>query len=1344
MKKLIIIIFTVLISLIISDLKSQESYRLSVTTLDNPAPGYLRFDWPIKTGFSVLDNYGYFVNEKTTKGGSDYFWQLKNGNIAQWADNKFYIYNQNMDLIDSIKNPTTYTLDFHDFISLSNGHYLMLCDKNVEMDLSDIVQGGKSDALVIDNILIETDRTGTIYWQWSSLDHFHVTDATSDVDLTQKNIDYAHINSMDEDANGNILISTRHLDEISLINKSTGNMIWRIGGTKCKNNQFTFVNDASMGFTGFSHQHTARFQDNGNILLFDNGNLKNPQYSRAVEYSINQTNNEVTKVWEYRATPDIYNGSMGSTQRLPNGNTLIAWSKEKITEVRMNKSIALEITLDQGYPFYRAQKVTIGLSYDSRTITNPGDYNFSGTGVNIAVTSGNNNGLTHLQKHNYPPHYGEFADSTFSSILPYRWVFTPDGSTDNIAGLFKLNPAGLSGVNNPAKISVYKRNTEASGYFSEIPSSYNSSTGEIVAQFTGFGEFVIGYSQLTKPQLLSPPNNAFITNEGTVSWKKVMGAVSYQIQFDINSSFSQPVISKTVIGLVKYDFSALNFNTKYFWRVRALNSKDTSAWSDILTFNTNVNAPVLVYPSNNFIGLKLNDTLRWNLVDGADRYQVQIALSPDFANPVKNTTNIQQSTFILNSLLNDVKYYWRVRAFKGNDSSKWSENFNFRTVIATPYPLIPAFNSINIPEAFEFQWSSVTGAESYTIQISEDVNFQNLKINLSKITEQKLTIGGLELDKKYYWRIKAIRSTDSSDWSEIWNFHTLLAPPILTEPHNNVINVPVDVKLTWTSEISNCKFKLQVSREFDFSELFLDINDVSDLFYKFTELMPNAKYYWKVKAYKNEIESAWSETFLFVTDKGFQMTGPKLISPLMNSETIADGSLHWSKKNSAATYRVQISKYSDFRSFEFNVSALPGTDFKYSGLEENKKYFWRVKAYSIYDSSAWSDIWNFTVVNPNKVVTLISPGNDALQIPVNGTFEWSSISEIDYYILQIAPTQDFTESVNEIPVYFNNAHQYTDLEMNFTYYWRVRFVRNSELSDWSSVWSFTTKTPKVLDVPKLTNPADNMIAVPVSGEISWESVKDAADYQLSLSNQSNFSTIYFKHSNIKETKLQYSELDYGTVYYLRVAAYNNDAKSNWSQPVSFLTELEPPTITYPENNSVKVKKDGNIIWSLNQDLYQYHIQISTDAGFNNIITEKESIDELTFGFELLEDTEYFCRVKTYNDSNYSRWSDVVKFKTDKATSIGEILENNSGISIKNYPNPVNLSTTFEFSTDTGGFAELTIYDIAGKSGINVFSFYVESGSNNYVWMNDNLPDGVYFYRLTIGMKSDSGKLIINR
>ena len=82
---------------------------------------------------------------------------------------------------------------------------------------------------------------------------------------------------------------SRSLNEVTKINRQTGDIIWRLGG---KNNQYTFTDPTSM----FSFPHDFRKLPNGNFTVFDNGNGRNPPYSRALEYSINQTDKVVDVV----------------------------------------------------------------------------------------------------------------------------------------------------------------------------------------------------------------------------------------------------------------------------------------------------------------------------------------------------------------------------------------------------------------------------------------------------------------------------------------------------------------------------------------------------------------------------------------------------------------------------------------------------------------------------------------------------------------------------------------------------------------------------------------------------------------------------------------------------------------------------------------------------------------------------------------------------------------------------------------------------------------------------------------------------------------------------------------
>lgn len=239
--------------------------------------------------------------------------------------------------------------DHHDFQLLANGNQRYQSYDPQQIDMSQIVPGGYPTATVYGLIVQELDPSRNIIFEWRSWDHFYITDTNAS--LTAPVIDYVHGNTIGNDLDGNLVISSRHLDEITKINRQTGAVMWRWGGRR---NQFTFINDSR----GFSHQHDIRVQPDGTFTLFDNGNGLDPEYSRVLKYVLDQEHLTATLVWEYRNTPDTYGDSMGNAQRLPNGNTLIGWGSgiPTLTEVTPNGSKAFELTMAPMHQSYRAYR----------------------------------------------------------------------------------------------------------------------------------------------------------------------------------------------------------------------------------------------------------------------------------------------------------------------------------------------------------------------------------------------------------------------------------------------------------------------------------------------------------------------------------------------------------------------------------------------------------------------------------------------------------------------------------------------------------------------------------------------------------------------------------------------------------------------------------------------------------------------------------------------------------------------------------------------------------------------------------------------------------------------------
>jgi hypothetical protein len=314
-----------------------------VVTITTPANGTDTGDLFLAPGSAtsegyliIMDDSGQPVFYKRMTARPIDFQMQPNGTLTYWLNGKFPVLDNTYTQVATYTAGNGYIADLHELQVLPNGHALLVSYDTQTMDLSGV--GGDANAAVTGCIVQEVDTSNNVYFQWRSWDHFLITDTYQS--LTTHAVDYVHCNAVEPDLDGNLLLSSRHMAEITKIDRSTGDIIWRLGG---KNNQFTFVGDSPPYFT---YQHDIRRLANGDITLFDNGNLRPPpQFSRGVEYHLDEIGKTATLVWQYRTTPDSYGAATGDTQRLPNGNTLIGWGFAGIaTEVKPDNTKALELT----------------------------------------------------------------------------------------------------------------------------------------------------------------------------------------------------------------------------------------------------------------------------------------------------------------------------------------------------------------------------------------------------------------------------------------------------------------------------------------------------------------------------------------------------------------------------------------------------------------------------------------------------------------------------------------------------------------------------------------------------------------------------------------------------------------------------------------------------------------------------------------------------------------------------------------------------------------------------------------------------------------------------------------
>jgi hypothetical protein len=138
---------------------------------------------------------------------------------------------------------------------------------------------------------------------------------------------------------------------------------------------------------------------------------------------------------------------------------------------------------------------------------------------------------------------------------------------------------------------------------------------------------------------------------------------------------------------------------------------------------------------------------------------------------------------------------------------------------------------------------------------------------------------------------------------------------------------------------------------------------------------------------------------------------------------------------------------------------VTGTSTTVQGLDGGTLYYWRVRAVNAARTSGWSDVWSFTTVV--AVPKLVSPQNGETGVATSPTLQWEESKGAVSYEVVVSITSGF------LPVLVSKTVSGTSLVVqlgaNTRYYWRVRAVSALGKTDWSQVWSFTTKgTAKVV------------------------------------------------------------------------------------------------------------------------------------------------------------------------------------------------------------------------------------------------------------------------------------------
>ncbi|KAJ5623776.1 hypothetical protein N7510_000085 [Penicillium lagena] len=258
--------------------------------------------------------------------------------------------------------------DMHEFRPINDGKTaLMTVYQQRQFDMTPWnIKAGVG--WVMESVFQEVDvETSEVVFEWHSLDHVdpsmsYTFPAHTDTSGTGLKVtepwDYFHINSIDKNADGDYLISSRHTCAIYKISGKDGSVIWRLHGADPSFKNINF---------SFSQQHDARwlYENATHTVLSlynngDNGFNQTHAFSSGMVILIDHVDNTATQIRDYGPPgKEMHSSSQGNLQRLPNQNVVMGWGNNPFISEHTEDG---ELVMWARYTFsntimnYRAQK----------------------------------------------------------------------------------------------------------------------------------------------------------------------------------------------------------------------------------------------------------------------------------------------------------------------------------------------------------------------------------------------------------------------------------------------------------------------------------------------------------------------------------------------------------------------------------------------------------------------------------------------------------------------------------------------------------------------------------------------------------------------------------------------------------------------------------------------------------------------------------------------------------------------------------------------------------------------------------------------------------------------------
>ena len=661
-----------------------------------------------------------------------------------------------------------------------------------------------------------------------------------------------------------------------------------------------------------------------------------------------------------------------------------------------------------------------------------------------------------------------------------------------------------------------------------------------------------------------------------------------------------------------------------------------------------------------------------------------------------------------------------------------------------PVPTSPAHGAENQSVNVALGWRGLSTIAVYEVHITDQAAFDEHEIFMTE--ETALETLNLEYSTTYQWRVRGLdeEGEPSTDWSKVTSFTTMASDgiPQPVSPEDGATDQPRTVSLQWTSVDQSTGYEVEVASDDQFSDG--EIISADGTSHTLSGLEYEQQVFWRVRRVSAAAgPGEWSRYSTFTTEiqEPDPLSAPRQLAPANDAtdQPLTVKILWGDVKGENIRYDLEVATDDGFAELIPAVVGAEVTEYEVFGLESEKIYFWRVRAYNDETKSPWSSTWRFTTGADSSAFLfapgLLTPVDGAAGVPTDPLLTWDSVAGAELYEVQIAPDKDFASDSIPTLVSDSVSLQLTDLEPGTTYFWRARARDENGSSGWSSPFRFLTKKENqpLPATPVLIAPEQKESDLDAPVELVWHRAENAVEYFIQLSVSGEFAG---EEDDLSEfdTTLIVDELKLGAEYFWKVKAVNEAGESEWSEVRSFTLRSEAlplpglPLLIAPANASKDLETPVELVWGTAPNASEYIVQFSATgafAGEETTMTDGDSTMTLT---DLEDGQQYFWRVRGVNTTGEGEWTGAWSFSIrEEISGVENVLDAGD---IRMWPVPAVSQLSVELGDVLAAPTTVALYDGNGVQVSATVELRPAHGTVRAVLSLSGIPSGMLYCRIT--------------